>query len=115
MIRSVFRRIQSSRFLLLCLGLLGLMLGLVMVLQPKPTSTGSLALPDGSVVRIIGATYGTNHAIGHPLGRFAARLPAPARGFLTRVLGLSIKSTITTKPTLVVWLEDTSLRTNTSS
>jgi hypothetical protein len=114
MMASVFHRIQSSRFLLLCLGLLGLMLGLAMLLQPRPTSTGSLALPDGSVVRIIGATYGTNHAIGHPLARIAARLPAPARGLLTRVLGPSIKSTITTKPTLVVWLEDTSLRTNTA-
>jgi hypothetical protein len=91
-------------------GTLGLVMlaGLVVALrQPKPLESAPLTLPDGSVVRVVGVTYGTNHLLGPPVARLAARLPSPVQDILQLLLGrrATLLGSITTPtPKLVVWL-----------
>jgi hypothetical protein len=100
----------TTRFLWLAFACLALIVlaGVVVALRhPKPIVSGPLTLPDGSVVRIVAVTYGTNHVVGTPLARFVARLPAAMQFRLKGVLGpraALFGSTTTTTPTLVVWL-----------
>jgi hypothetical protein len=91
---------------LLTLALLGLRLQ-----KPEPISTGSLVLPDGSTVRIVGATYGTNHLLGPPVARLAYRISPNIQNVLASLFGRFAAlrgSTITPRPALVVWLDRTS-------
>jgi hypothetical protein len=90
-----------------CLGFILLAGIVVAVRQPKPVVSGPLTLPDGSVVRIVGVTYGTNHFLGRPLARFVAHMPAGAQGVLQRLLGSQavLRASATTfEPSLIVWL-----------
>lgn len=70
-----------------------------------PPPSASLSLPDGSSVRIVAVTFGTNHVIGSSLARLNAKFPII--GLLTRSFSSSAQThTVTTpKPELVVWLE----------
>lgn len=99
------RRLLFLFFGSLCLIVLA---GIVVVLrQPKPITSGPLSLPDGSVVRILAVTYGTNHVVGRPLARLVARTPAALQAVLVRLLGNRATlqfSTATSEPKLVVWL-----------
>src|ERR1019366_6252609 len=98
------------RLLFLFFGSLGLIVlaGIIVALrQPKPIASGPLSLPDGSVVRILAVTYGTNHVVGRPLARFVARMPAAVQTGLVRLLGSRATvqfSTTTSEPKLVIWL-----------
>jgi hypothetical protein len=97
---------------LLALALLALGFGLfaVFLLRPaRPISTGTLALPDGAHVRIIAATYGTNHIIGTPLARAIAHLPGGLQQAATRFLGGRARTTqfrTTSEPALILWLQN---------
>jgi len=99
------RRLLFIFFGSLCLIVLA---GIVVALrQPKPIASGPLALPDGSVVRILAVTYGTNHVVGRPLARLVGRMPAVLQSVLVRLLGNRAAaqfSTTTSEPKLVVWL-----------
>ncbi len=98
------------RLLFLFFGSLGLILlaGIVVALrQPKPMASVPLSLPDGSVVRILAVTYGTNHIVGRPLARLVARMPAPVQAGLLALLGKRAAlqfSTTTSEPKLIIWL-----------
>ena len=98
------------RLLFIFFGSLGLIVlaGIVVALrQPKPTASGPLSLPDGSVVRILAVTYGTNHVVGRPLARFVARMPAAVQAGLLYLLGKRAAlqfSTTTSEPKLIIWL-----------
>jgi hypothetical protein len=94
------------RLLFLFFGSLGLILlaGIVVALrQPKPMASVPLSLPDGSVVRILAVTYGTNHAVGRPVARLVARMPAGLSDLLGGLFPL-LASTATPEPKLIVWL-----------
>jgi hypothetical protein len=98
------------RLLFLFFGSLGLIVlaGIIVALrQPKPIASGPLSLPDGSVVRILAVTYGTNHVVGRPLARLVARMPAPVQAGLLYLLGKRAAlqfSTTTSEPKLIIWL-----------
>jgi hypothetical protein len=98
------------RLLFLFFGSLGLIVlaGIIVALrQPKPFASGPLSLPDGSVVRILAVTYGTNHVVGRPLARLVARMPAAVQTGLLDLLGKRAAlqfSTTTAEPKLIVWL-----------
>ena len=75
--------------------------------SPRHSSTW-VALPDGTSVRILAATYGTNHVVGSLLGRLIAHLPGTLRVDLTRILGNRVaghQTVITSEPVLLVWLD----------
>jgi hypothetical protein len=94
-------------FLFGSLGVIALAGIIVALRQPPPASTGPLKLPDGSVVRIVGVTYGTNHLVGRPLARLVAQMPPRAQVLLKRLLGHRAAlqcSTTTAEPQLTVWL-----------
>lgn len=66
-----------------------------------------VTLPDGSSVRIIAATYGTNHVIGSKLGQYISDLPVGLQNIFKRVLGhraLPMQKTAT-PPELLVWID----------
>jgi len=98
------------KWLFLCLGGLSLVLlveVIVTLRQPKPIVSGPLSLPDGSVVRIVAVTYGTNHVVGPPLARLVARLPGVVQEPLSDLLGrfgTLQGATITAEPKLILWL-----------
>ncbi|HWY78071.1 MAG TPA: hypothetical protein VN281_20820 [Verrucomicrobiae bacterium] len=71
-----------------------------------------VTLPDGTSVRIVAVTYGTNHVIGTKAARMVARLPSMLQDVLSEVPGLHIvpaQSVTTPTPELLVWLDQ---RTN---
>src|SRR5215831_2947792 len=92
------------------IGLVILALVLAIVCLPKPVRSGPLTLPDGSVVRIVAVTYGTNHVIGPPVWRLLAKLPPNLQGVLSRWQWFGnrmskVRTTRTSDPTMIVWLE----------
>lgn len=100
-----------NRFLIGFSVLLGLAVAamiVILLLQPEPTPSNPLALPDGSGVRIMVGTYGTNHVVGPPLAKLAARLPPVIRNVLFDVFGgATARISTTADPRLMVWLERT--------
>jgi hypothetical protein len=102
--------VAMRRLLFLFFGSLGLIVlaGIIVALrQPKPVTSGPLSLPDGSVVRILAVTYGTNHVVGRPLARLVARMPHHVQAALVRLLGKRAAlefSTSTYEPRLIIWL-----------
>jgi hypothetical protein len=98
------------RLRFLFFGSLGLIVlaGIIVALrQPKLSASVPLSLPDGSVVRLLAVTYGTNHVVGRPLARLVARMPDFAQGVLARLLGTRaalLGSTTTPEPKLILWL-----------
>ena len=72
----------------------------------SPPTSPLVTLPDGTSLRIIGVTYGTNHVIGSALGRGVARLPDALQDILPSLPRLSqMQSLTTTNPVLVIWLD----------
>jgi hypothetical protein len=104
---------RQQKRLLIALALFGVVLfALVLgfVCLPKPVRSKPLALPDGSVVRIVAVTYGTNHVIGPPVWRSLAQLPTKWQGSLRRWQWFGnriskVRTTRTSDPTMIVWLE----------
>jgi hypothetical protein len=93
---------------LLCLALLAPVLAFLCL--PTPVRSGPLTLPDGSVVKIVAVTYGTNHVIGPPVWRLLAQLPPNLQGVLSRWQWFGnqiskVRTTGTSDPTMIVWLE----------
>ena len=83
--------------------------------QPLPPP---ITLPDGTSVRILAVTYGTNHVFGSKLGRFASHLPASLQDFLTDIFGqrAAPAQTLTTAtPELIVWLDHQTNRAGVAS
>jgi hypothetical protein len=102
--------------LLLVLGLGAILLAVGVSRRAKPAPTISLVLADGSMVRILATTYGTNHVIGPPLARMVSQWPPPLQALAGRLFGLragSLHSTSTPRSALVVWLDDVNRTTNT--
>lgn len=100
---------QRRRWFLV-LGAVAIVLGLAIaiIFPSKPTTSESLLLPDGTALRIVDVTYGTNHLFGTPLGRLVAKLP-PRMGRVAKDL-LGARAAIyqthnSAEPSLVVWLE----------
>jgi hypothetical protein len=85
-----------------------LLAGIIMALRlPKPIVAGPLSLPDGSDVRIVAVTYGTNHAVGRPLARLIARMPEVVQSVLLDLPGSPfdlLGSAATPEPKLIIWL-----------
>ncbi|HEX3798305.1 MAG TPA: hypothetical protein VH413_06340 [Verrucomicrobiae bacterium] len=80
--------------------------------RKSPPLASFVRLPDGSLVRIVAVTYGTNHVIGSPVARVASRLPLFLRDILSEMFGARVQlvgSTATATPQLLVWLDQ---RTN---
>ncbi len=74
----------------------------------KPLSAAWVSLPDGTSVRILGTTYGTNHLFGTPLARVIARLPMRLQDVAQGLLGprfVPAQMTSTPTPQFLVWLE----------
>lgn len=76
--------------------------------RPPPPASGAITLPDGSWVRVLAVTYGTNHLVGPPLSHVAYRAPQFIRTLMVRVFGRSASmrfTTTTTTPKMVLWLD----------
>ena len=107
------RDARRGRFfwILLALGLVAAVAGIAVLMalaRSRSGSSGWLALPDGSVVRVFGVTYGTNHVIGNPLTRLASEMPAGVQSVLAGLFGpraIRNQTLSTPFPTLVVWLD----------
>lgn len=106
---------MSSKRRYLCFFVGGLLVVISLLLvrelwrEAKPLSSGTLTLPDGAIVRIVGATYGTNHVLATPFQKLLLRMPNPVQQFLQRRLTSGwpwVPSRITPEPALVVWLKD---------
>ena len=82
--------------------------GIVLLWPAKPVSSGQLALPDGSVVRVIAVTYGTNHVAGPLLARWVDRWPPRAQAWAKRLFGSRVSPPgrmATAEPRMVVWID----------
>lgn len=80
--------------------------------QPLPAR---VTLPDGTSVRILAVTYGTNHVVGTKFARVTARLPVALQDILKDILGqpaMPVQTMTTPTPELLVWLDH---RTNSLS
>lgn len=80
----------------------------------RPAPPASITLPDGTVVKIEGVTFGTNHIspASSPMQRLFDRLQANVQPWISRMTGLKPKParrTTTTEPSLVVWAQIDSL------
>src|SRR5215472_9201086 len=112
-----------NRRLLVALAILALALLaplLAFLCLPKPVRSKPLTLPDGSVVRIVAVTYGTNHVIGPPVWRLLAQLPPSVQGLLGRSQWFgkriaSVRTSRTSDPTMIVWLQTTTNSVNAPS
>ena len=64
-----------------------------------------MILHDGTEIRLYAVTYGTNHVVGPPLGRLAAKLPQSLRDAAQRHLGRRgyFWQVSTTQPELRIW------------
>jgi hypothetical protein len=85
-------------------------LAIAFFLPSKPATSESLLLPDGTALRIVDVTYGTNHLFGTPLGRLVAKLPPRIGRVAKDLLGarVAIQQTYgSATPSLIVWLERT--------
>lgn len=100
------KRVSAKLLILMALAMAGLA---VVLSRPQPDAAPTpLTLPDGSVVRIVAVTCGTNHVVGSSLARLVARTPSQLRMVLTRVLGTRVaaqSSITTTTPKMIVWLD----------
>jgi hypothetical protein len=103
---------MKRTFLYLLAGLVVAMLVVcVALLRPaRPVSSGQLALPDGSVVRIIAVTYGTNHVAGSVLARLVDKWPPRVQAVAKRLFGVrasALGKMATPESRLVVWVDRT--------
>jgi hypothetical protein len=76
--------------------------------RKAPSLPAPLLLPNGTTVRVLAVTYGTNHAIGSKIAGAAADLPMVFQNLLKRILGrnaVPAQSLTTPTPELVVWLD----------
>jgi hypothetical protein len=100
-----------KRFLFIFFAPFLLAVGIALFLALRPPAqitSGPLTLPDGSVVRIMAVTYGTNHVVGTALARMVAHFPRPLRAITTRILGPRVAaqySATTSIPKLIIWLD----------
>ncbi len=88
--------------------LIGLACWFLFAGRKPPALPVRITLPDGTSVRILATTYGTNHVFGTKLGRFTARLPASFQDILTDILGqraVPAQTLTTPTPELLVWLD----------
>ncbi len=79
----------------------------VILWQAKPFSSGPLSLPDGTTVRIVAVTHGTNHECGTLLARWVRRLPPRGQQLATAAFGLNASAYsgyFGFEPEVVVWL-----------
>lgn len=97
-----------SRLLILGLGVLVIAVGVALFRPSAPQSSGELVLPDGTTVRIVTVTYGTNHEFGSLLARLVRQLPQRGQQLATALLGnqnLAWAGYQGWEPSTVVWLE----------
>ncbi len=67
-----------------------------------------LTMPDGTVIMVAGADYGTNHVLGSRFMRWAASTPPGVQAGLKKLFGphaVPPRTLATATPTLVVWLD----------
>ena len=107
-------RSRQTRLVLLVLVGLAILLPLFLAcFPPKPSVPPSLVLPDGSSVRILGVTYGTNHILGPPLARMAARLPPLLQDLVVTLGGrraVALGNTTMSPAGMILWLDHTTNR-----
>jgi hypothetical protein len=108
--------IMSKKRMLLVAALMVVFIGLaswLLLTQDKPQPLSPpVTLPDGTSVRLLAVTYGTNHVFGTRAARMFARLPLAIQDFLSDLPGVSIapaQMTTTPIPELLLWLDQ---RTN---
>jgi hypothetical protein len=80
-----------------------------------PPPSEPLALPDGTMIRVMTTTYGTRHRIGPPLAHVAERMPMQVRLLLIRYGGRAAAMRFaadTSEPTLLIWVLRESPPTN---
>ncbi|MDB6067356.1 MAG: hypothetical protein JWR26_3564 [Pedosphaera sp.] len=110
-------RITRKRLLVAALALILIAFTcLLLISGQKPQSLSrAVTLPDGTSVRILAVTFGTNHVVGTTMARMFARWP-PVADILSTIPGLhnlgSVHSMTTPTPQFVVWLDQ---RTNGAS
>lgn len=96
-------------FLAVLLVMLAGLAGWLVLAGRNPQGLPSLVtLPDGTSIRIIAVTYGTNHVVGSKLARVTARLPSVLQGILVRVFGsraVPAQKMTTPTPELLVWVD----------
>ena len=93
--------------LLVILVLLIVMVVLVVALLPTRKASPALTFPDGTIVRVVGATYGTNHLHGPILYRMVMHSPAFVRNALQSTLARypNWQQYHTPTPQLVLWVD----------
>ena len=95
--------------------LVGLVCWLLLTRQKPQRLPALVTLPDGTSLRILAVTYGTNHVVGTKMARMTARLPLGLQDILIDIFGqrAAPAQTITTPtPEMLLWLDH---RTNSTS
>ena len=100
---------SGRRRLFLALGAAVIALGIAIAifLPAKPAALESLLLPDGTTVRIVSVTYGTNCEYGTHLGRVAGHLSTRVADVFTKVFGADATTFVTARtvePRLILML-----------
>lgn len=95
-------------FIALAAVLIGLGCWFFLTDRKPPSLPAPLVLPDGTTMRVLAATYGTNHTIGSRIAGATADLPMVFQNILKRILGrnaVPAQRINTPTPELVVWLD----------
>jgi len=81
--------------------------GAVLILRNSQPAASPVFLPDGTVVRFLGTTVGTNHVYGSKFWKVINRLPGPLARPILKFMGKPPfpNSVNTSRTNLVVWLE----------
>jgi hypothetical protein len=90
------------------LALAGLAFWIIVVTRETPPTPASVKLTDGTSVRILAVTYGTNHIVGSKLAKETARLPFWAQDILKYIFGqraVPIQTLVSATPELIVWID----------
>jgi hypothetical protein len=88
--------------------LVGIVCWLLLTRQKPQPLPALIKLPDGTSLRILAVTYGTNHVFGTKMARITTRLPVALQDILVDVFGqraAPAQSITTPTPELLVWLD----------
>jgi hypothetical protein len=88
--------------------LIALACGIILTRQKPQPLPALVTLPDGTSLRILAVTYGTNHVFGTKMARITGRLPLALQDILLEILGqrAAPAQTISTPtPELLLWLD----------
>lgn len=99
---------KKPLFAALTVILLALACWLILARQKPQPLPALVTLPDGTSVRILAVTYGTNHVYGTRWARMTARLPVALQDILKETLNqptVPAQTIATPTPELLLWLD----------